>query len=72
VFCACELIQLFSVVLCVVSVAHKFVFRLIINETPIKWRQCKEGHVVIETHVFDRIYMFFFFLTVLGSVKRTV
>jgi hypothetical protein len=34
----CEIIQLFSVVLCVVKVVHKFDFRLVIKGTSNKWR----------------------------------
>jgi hypothetical protein len=37
-FFACEVLQLFSVVLYVVRDVHKFDFRLFINETPNKWR----------------------------------
>jgi hypothetical protein len=55
VFCACEIIQLFSVVFCVVRDVHKFDFRLVINETTDKCqpveRSCSDGHV------FDRISM---------------
>jgi hypothetical protein len=39
VFYACELIQLFSVLLCVVTFVHKFHFRVPKNETPDKWRR---------------------------------
>jgi hypothetical protein len=38
VFCACEAVQLFSVLFCVVRVVHKLDFGLVINETPNKWR----------------------------------
>jgi hypothetical protein len=38
VFCACEVLQLFSAVFYVVRAVHKFEFRLVINETPSKWR----------------------------------
>jgi hypothetical protein len=38
VFCACVIIWLLSAVFCVVRDAHKFDFRLVINETPNKWR----------------------------------
>jgi hypothetical protein len=38
VFCACKTIQLFSVMSCVLSAAHKFDFRHVINETHDKWR----------------------------------
>jgi hypothetical protein len=33
-----EIIQLYSVVFYVVRAVHKFYFRLVINETPEKWR----------------------------------
>jgi hypothetical protein len=35
---ACEIIQLFSLVLCVVRAVHRFDFRLVVNETPNRWR----------------------------------
>jgi hypothetical protein len=38
VFCACAIIQFFSVVFRVVRAMHKFDSRLVINETPNKWR----------------------------------
>jgi hypothetical protein len=38
VFCACEIIQLFSVVFCVIRAVHEFDFRLVINETSSIWR----------------------------------
>ena len=38
VFCACEIIQLFSVAFCVVRAVHIFNFRLVINEISNKWR----------------------------------
>jgi hypothetical protein len=47
VFCACEAIQLFSVVLCVVTDAHKFEVRLAISETPEKCRPVGKVHAVI-------------------------
>jgi hypothetical protein len=37
---------------------HQFDFMLVTNETPTKLRQVEKGHLVIETHDFDRIYMF--------------
>jgi hypothetical protein len=57
VFCACDIVQLFSVVFCVVRTVNKFDFRHVINETPNKCqpmerRSCSDGHV------FDRICMF--------------
>jgi hypothetical protein len=36
VFCACETMQLFSVVFCVVRAMYKFDFRLVTNGTPYK------------------------------------
>jgi hypothetical protein len=58
VFCACEIILLFPVVFYMVTAVHNFEFRLVIKETPNKWRLLGRSHAVIETHVFDRIYMF--------------
>jgi hypothetical protein len=51
-FCACEVMRLFSVVLCVVIAVHKYDCRLFINGD--HWK----GHAVIETHEFDMICMF--------------
>jgi len=48
-FCACEIIQTFAVVLCVVRAVGKFDFKLVLK---------KLHHIVEETHVFDRICMF--------------
>ena len=45
-FCACEAIQLFSVVFCVVTDAHKFEVRLAISETPKKCRPVGKVHAV--------------------------
>jgi hypothetical protein len=57
VFCACEIIQLPSVLFSVARAVNKFDFRLVINETPNKWRPV-EDRAVIETRVFDRISVF--------------
>jgi len=57
VFNACEIIQLFSVVFCVFRAVHKFDFRLVVNETPNKWRPV-EGRAVIDTRDLDTIHMF--------------
>lgn len=46
-FCACEAIQFFSAVLCVVTDAHKFEVRLAISETPEKCRPVGKVHAVI-------------------------
>jgi hypothetical protein len=46
---------------------HKFDFRLVVNETPNKWRPGKKSHAVTEAHVFDRVCMFF--LAVVAGVK---
>lgn len=46
-FCACEAIQLFSVVFCVVTDAHKFDVRLAISETPEKCRPVRKFQTVI-------------------------
>ena len=37
-FFACEITQFFPVVICVVRTVHKFEFRIVINQTPNKWR----------------------------------
>ena len=37
-FCACEIRQLFPVVLSLVRALHKFDFRFVTNETPNIWR----------------------------------
>ena len=46
VFCACKIIQLFSVVFGVVRAVHEFDVRLVINGTPNKWpvegRSCSD------------------------------
>jgi len=46
VFYACEKVELFSVVFCVVRTLHKVCFKLVINETTNKWQQWKEGRAV--------------------------
>ena len=51
-FCACEVMQPFSVVLCVIIAVQKFDCRLFVNGH--QWK----GHALIETHVFDIICMF--------------
>jgi hypothetical protein len=54
VFCACEIIQLFSLVFCVVRAVHNFDFRLVINEEKLR-------RALIETHVFWKdLYVFAF------------
>ena len=47
-FCACEIIRLFFVVICVVTAAHKFDFRLFLNEIT-NGDGWKEVHAVTET-----------------------
>jgi hypothetical protein len=54
-----KLIQLFSSVFCTVRVVHKSDCRLVMNETPNKGDQRREGNAVIETDVFDRVCMCF-------------
>ena len=61
VFFACVVVQLCPVVFCVVRAAYKFDFRLVIKETPKRWRPVfvkKLCQAVIEAHVCDRICMF--------------
>jgi hypothetical protein len=48
-FCACEIIQLFSAVFYVIRAVHKFNFGLVINETTNE-KQCK-NHAVTEAKV---------------------
>jgi hypothetical protein len=43
---ACEVVQLFSVVFCVVRALHKACFRLVINGSTNKWQPWKEGCAV--------------------------
>ena len=45
-FNACEIVQLFSVVFCVVRSSHKVCCRLFTNETPNKWQPWKEGRAL--------------------------
>jgi hypothetical protein len=40
VFCACEMMQFFSAVFCVVRSVHKFDFRLVVKET--KATSCRD------------------------------
>jgi len=57
VFCAYEMVQLRSVVFCVVRTVHKFDFRFVIGEHLTNGDQ-RQGHAVTEIQVCDRIYMF--------------
>ena len=41
-FCACEIIPLFSVAFCMVTAVRKFDFRLLMNETSNMQRLCSE------------------------------
>jgi hypothetical protein len=72
-FCAFDIMQLFSVVFCVITAVHKFDFRLVINETPDKWKPeivTKLRPALSNTHVFDRIHLYFPpFLPVVRCVK---
>ena len=45
-FCAFEIIQLFSVLFCMVRAVHKFDFRLVKEEHLTNGDQCKESHSV--------------------------
>jgi hypothetical protein len=56
-FCACEIIQLFSLVFSVVWPVHNFSIRLLIIETPNKWWLLKRSHALIDAYAFDRIYI---------------
>jgi hypothetical protein len=60
VFRAREIMQLFSVVLCVVRAVHKFHVRLSMNETPNKWRPVESrlrGHT--DVCFWQELYVFF-------------
>jgi len=57
-FCACEILHLLSVMCSVITAVHKFDCELVINETQPGSNQWTEGHAVIQTHVFERIYTF--------------
>jgi len=48
--------QVFSIVFCEVRAAHKFDSKLVLNENLTTGEEWKQGHTVIETRVFDRIY----------------
>ena len=59
VFCAWEVIQLFSIVFCVVTAVHKFDFRLVINEAPNKWRPVDTRSYNYKDSCFDQdLYIF--------------
>jgi len=51
-FCACKVMHLLSVVFCEVGVVRKFIFSVVINQTPNKWRPLERG-----IRVFDGIYI---------------
>jgi hypothetical protein len=51
VYCACDIIQLFSAVFCMIRAVYKFYFRLVIDK--------KETTSCCDGDFFDRIYMFF-------------
>jgi hypothetical protein len=58
VFCACDIIQLFSIVFCMVKVVHTFDLKLVINKTT-NGDQWKDGHGVTRIqYFFERISMF--------------
>lgn len=59
-FCACKIINLFSVMLYLVRAVHELDFRLVIKDKPNIWRPVESGHTVIGIHVFDMIYMLSF------------
>ena len=66
-FCAFQIIQLFSVVFYVVRAVLKFDFRLVIKKNLSNSDQKKEDRAVIQTNVFDRIFKFL--PTVVANVK---
>jgi len=51
VFCACDIIQLFSVVFCMIIVVHMLVLKLAVIKTT-NGDQWKDGHGVMEIHYF--------------------
>jgi len=59
-FCECEIIQLLSVLFCVVSAVYNFHFRLVITKHKRNYKQYllkkKLRHAVVGTRVSDRIY----------------
>lgn len=58
--CACDIIQLFSILFCVVKVIRKFDLKFAINKTT-NGDQWKDGHGVMEIQFFfflKRISMF--------------
>jgi hypothetical protein len=59
VFRACDIIQLFSVVFCMVKAVHRFDFKFAINKTTND-DQWKGGHGVMEIQ-YIHIYIYFFF-----------
>jgi hypothetical protein len=64
VFCACELIQFYSVMFCVARAVYKFDFRLVINATPNKLRPMERRSCMLM--FFERMYIF---LSNVASVK---
>ena len=57
-FCACEIVYLFSAVCAVITDVHKFDRKLDMNETHPENDQWTEGYAMIQTHVFGRICTF--------------
>ena len=56
-FCACDIIQLFSAVFFMVKVVHTFDLKLAINKT--SGSQWKYGHGVMDIHYFLRGFLCF-------------
>jgi hypothetical protein len=66
VFCACEIIPLLSVVFCIFRAVLKFDFRLVMIDTPNKWRpverkSCSNKDFLIGSVYFPRKFSYFNF-----------
>ena len=56
-FCACEIIQLFSVGLISLEMCRNLTLGLLLTRHLTKWRPVVRRPCVTETHVFDRVCM---------------
>ena len=68
--CACTIMQVFSVAFYLIRTVHKFDFRLVMNDTPNKWRTVGRGrgnHAVVLDQVLPGLN--FLFRTIFASVK---
>ena len=56
-FCACETIHYYSVVLHVVRARHMFDCRPVENEVPNKWRLvCLRDNIFLKSHIAQTVY----------------